>query len=95
MKLWLWYAPGSDAQVAAACAAAEKELKNRGTSISSAFQATAEANEMDSSYLGENTPHHQAVTAWYAAEFAAFSHLAESTGEWPVQAALIVIEDKR
>lgn len=95
MKLWLWYAPGSDEQVTAACEAAEKELKSRKVSIGAAFQATAAANDMDSSYADETTPDHEAVAAWYAAEFAAFSHLAESTGEWPNQAALIVIEDRR
>lgn len=92
MKLWMWYAPGTDEQIEAACKAAEAELSRRGVSIGAAFQATVAANELDESYSGASTPDIEGVEAWYAAEFVAFSHLAESAGEWPVQASLIVCQ---
>lgn len=94
-RLWMWYVPGTDEQVTAACLAAEKELKNRGVSIGAAFQATVEANDLDGTYAGENTPDADAVAAWYAAEFTALSHLADSSGEWPSQGAMIVLDEGR
>ena len=36
-----------------------------------------------------------AVSAWYAAENAAFEKIAELTGEWPLQGSLIVVEPQR
>lgn len=95
MKLWMWYVPGTEEQVTAACAAAEKELALRGVSIGAAFQATLEANELDDAYAVDSTPDAEGVAAWYAAEFIALSSLAESTGEWPAQGALIVLQDQR
>lgn len=92
MQLWLWYVPGTDGQVAAACAAAKRELTRRSISIETAFEATVSANEVDEA-SGEGVLIHLAgVAAWFAAEHAAFTHIAAVTGEWPVHGALIVIE---
>lgn len=95
MKLWLWYAPGTEQQIAEACLAAEKELQDRDVAISTAFAATVAANELEDSVTDadwSSTIDQAAVAAWYAAEFAAFDRLSHLTGEWPSQATLIVVE---
>ncbi len=92
MSLWLWYAPGSDAQIAEACQGAEKVLQERGITVNHAFAATVAANDLDESHTEDTTPDAPAVAAWYAAEFEALTRLSELTGEWPAQAALIVTE---
>lgn len=92
VRLWMWYVPGSDEQVAQACAAALQELKARNITVGAAFAATVAANELSDAHTADVTPGHEAVSAWYAAEFAALSKLAELTGEWPSQGSLIVVE---
>lgn len=106
MKLWLWYVPGTEAQIAEACQAAEDELQARDIAIGTAFAATLAANELEDSATdaawsessgagGAPSPalvDGPAVAAWYAAEFAAFQKLSELTGEWPSQGSLIVVE---
>lgn len=95
VKLWLWYAPGTEAQIAEACEAAEKELQNRDVAIQTAFAATVAANELEDSATDadwSSVIDQAAIAAWYAAEFAAFDRLSNLTGEWPSQASLIVVE---
>lgn len=93
MRLWLWYVPGTDEQIAAACAAAEEELDRRSISIGTAFQATVSASEIDENSGDDALANATGVAAWFAAEHAAFTHIAAATGEWPLHGALIVIED--
>ena len=107
MKLWLWYVPGTEAQIAEACQAAEQELQARDIAIGAAFAATVAANELEDSVTaaawsespaaGGGAPSPAlvdgpALAAWYAAEFAAFQKLSDLTGEWPSQGSLIVVE---
>lgn len=95
VKLWLWYAPGTEDQIAEACLEAEKELANRDIAISAAFAATVAANELEDTATDadwSSTIDQAAVAAWFAAEFAAFDRLSHLTGEWPSQATLIVVE---
>lgn len=92
MRLWMWYAPGTDEQIAQACEIAEALLARRDLTPELAFQAAASANALTDDHVGESTPNADKVEAWYAAEFAALSHLAELCGEWPAQASLIVVE---
>lgn len=90
MRLWLWYVPGNDEQIAAASAAAEAELQRRGITVPAAFAATVEA----SNYEGDESGLYDAegVAAWFAAERIALDHLAASTGEYPERGALIMTE---
>ncbi len=93
VRLWMWYVPGTDEQIGQACEAALQELQARDISVGAAFAATVAANELDESYTEDVTPDVDGVSAWYAAEFAAFSRLSELTGEWPSQGSLIVVEE--
>lgn len=95
MHLWLWYAPGTAEQITEACAKAAQELASRGTTVERAYFDTLDANELPESHVDELTPHAASVAAWYAAEYAALAHLAELTGEWPNQAALIIVSEDR
>ena len=96
MKLSLWYVPGTDEQIAAATQAAEAELDKRRVTIEDAFAATVELNDLDDeAEIAEIMPEVLAVSAWYAAENAAFETLAQLTGEWPLQGSLIVVEPQR
>lgn len=96
MKLALWYVHGTDEQIAAATQAAEAELEKRRVAIEDAFAATVELNDLDDdAEVAELMPELLAVSAWYAAENAAFEKIAELTGEWPLQGALIVVEPQR
>lgn len=90
MKLWMWYAPGTDDQIEQACQVGENTLKDLGLTPAGAFQAAMAANELDEGFGSDFTPDQEGVDGWYAAEFAAFSHLATLCGEWPAQASLIV-----
>lgn len=96
MKLSLWYVHGTDEQIAAATQAAEAELEKRRVTIEDAFAATVELNDLDDeAEIAEIMPEVLAVSAWYAAENAAFEKIAELTGEWPLQGSLIVVEPRR
>jgi hypothetical protein len=96
VKLSLWYVHGTDEQIAAATQAAEAELEKRRVTIEDAFAATVELNDLDDeAEIAEIMPELLAVSAWYAAEDAAFEKIAELTGEWPLQGSLIVVEPKR
>jgi hypothetical protein len=96
VKLSLWYVPGTDEQIAAATLAAAEELEKRRVTVEEAFAATIELNDLeDDAEVAEIMPQVLAVSAWYAAENAAFETLANLTGEWPVQGSLIVVEPKR
>lgn len=92
MYLWLWYVPGTDVQIQEACKAAGDVLKQRGVTVQQAFDAAVAANELTEAHVQDVTPNAAAVAAWYAAEFAALEALAEITGEYPLQGALIVRE---
>lgn len=91
MRLWLWYAPGTDEQIAAACETAAEELAERGVAIDAAFAAAVVANASDDDQTIDYDP--AAVAAWYTAEFAALTRLFELTGQWPTEGALIVIDE--
>lgn len=93
VRLWMWYVPGTDEQIREACEAALQELQARDIGVSEAFAATVAANELDDSHTEDVTPDVEGVSAWYAAEFAAFTKLSELTGEWPSQGSLIVVEE--
>ncbi len=96
MKLSLWYVPGTDEQIAAATQAAADELEKRRVTIEDAFAATVELNDLDDeAEIAELMPQVLAVSAWYAAENAAFETIARLTGEWPLQGSLIVVEPPR
>jgi hypothetical protein len=92
--LWLWYVPGTDDQIREACAAATALLEKRGITIEQAFNAAVAAAEVDEAQAHEDMPTANAagVAAWYAAEYVALDALAEITGEWPLQGALITRE---
>ena len=93
MKLWLWYATGTEEQIAAACAAADAEIVRRGFTLREAFEASMEAADTAADFSAEaSTPEAQALVAWYAGEAAAFETLTELTGTWPEQATLIGTE---
>lgn len=93
MKLSLWYVPGTEEQIAAATQAAAEELEKRRVTVEEAFAATIELNDLeDDAAIAEIMPEVLAVSAWYAAENAAFETLASLTGEWPVQGSMIAIE---
>ncbi|MCZ2134624.1 MAG: hypothetical protein LC098_04225 [Burkholderiales bacterium] len=94
MYLWLWYVPGTDDQIREACAAAATVLEQRGVTIEQAFNAAVAANEVEEAQAREDMPtaNAAAVAAWYAAEYVALETLAEITGEWPLQGALITRE---
>ena len=96
MKLSLWYVPGTDEQVATATKAAEEELEKRRVTVEDAFNATVELNDLDDEAdIAQIMPQLLAVSAWYAAEDAAFETLARLTGEWPVQGSMIAVEPNR
>lgn len=96
MKLSLWYVPGTEEQIAAATQAAAEELEKRRVTVEEAFAATIDLNDLeDDAEVAEIMPQVLAVSAWYAAENAAFETLASLTGEWPIQGSLIVVEPKR
>lgn len=93
MKLWLWYAAGTEEQIAAACAAAEAEITRRGFTPREAFEASMEAADIAADHPADiPTPEASALVAWYAGESAAFDKLTELTGTWPEQATLIATE---
>lgn len=96
MKLSLWYVPGTDEQIATATKAAEEELEKRRVTVEDAFSATVDLNDLDDeAEIAEIMPQVLAVSAWYAAEDAAFETLARLTGEWPVQGSMIAIDPTR
>ena len=96
MKLSLWYVPGTAEQVATAAKAAEEELEKRRVTVEDAFNATVELNDLDDEAdIAEIMPQLLAVSAWYAAESAAFETLARLTGEWPTQGSMIAVEPTR
>ena len=96
MKLSLWYVPGTNEQVATAAKAAEEELEKRRVTVEDAFNATVELNDLDDeAAVAEIMPQLLAVSAWYAAENAAFETLARLTGEWPEQGSMIAVEPTR
>ncbi|MGH8147151.1 MAG: hypothetical protein ACREPY_12535 [Rhodanobacteraceae bacterium] len=96
MKLSLWYVPGTEDQIAIATKAAADELEKRRVTVEEAFAATIELNDLDDDAdVAELVPEVLAVSAWYAAENAAFETLAQLTGEWPSEGALIVTEGRR
>ena len=93
MKLSLWYVPGTDEQIATATKAAEEELEKRRVTVEDAFSATVELNDLeDEAEIAQIMPQVLAVSAWYAAEDAAFETLAQLTGEWPAQGSMIAVE---
>lgn len=93
MKLSLWYVPGTDEQIATATKAAEEELEKRRVTVEDAFSATIELNDLeDEAEIAQLMPQLLAVSAWYAAEDAAFETLAQLTGEWPAQGSMIAVE---
>jgi len=93
VKLSLWYVPGTDEQIATATKAAEKELEKRRVTVEDAFSATVELNDLeDEAEIALLMPQLLAVSAWYAAEDAAFETLARLTGEWPAQGSMIAVE---
>lgn len=93
MSLWIWYCPGTDAQISAACSEAQKVLDDRGVSARIAQQATFDAADLPADHTEESTPENTAVCAWFAAEEAAFKALHALTDEYPHQASLICTED--
>lgn len=96
MKLSLWYVPGTNEQIAAATQAAAEELAKRRVTVEDAFAATVDLNDLeDEAEIAEIMPQVLAVSAWYAAENAAFETIARLTGEWPVQGSMIVVEQQR
>jgi hypothetical protein len=94
MSLWIWYSPGTDEQIEAACKAAQAELTRRGVTAREAQQATFDAAELDETYAEEVTPAADGIVAWYAAEEAAFTSIHQQTGEYPHQASLIYTQDE-
>jgi hypothetical protein len=92
MKLWLWYVPGSEADIEDACRHAEGELARRGLTVDAAYEAVIAANEVDDVTTTYNAMNANAIAAWYTAEQLAFDRLYHLVGEWPHQGALIAIE---
>ena len=93
MSLWIWYCPGTDEQIKAACLEAQKILDERGVIARMAQQATFDAADLPPGYAEESTPANSEVCAWFAAEDAAFRTLHALTKEYPHQATLICMED--
>jgi hypothetical protein len=93
LKLKLWYAAGSEADMADACALAAAELAKRDVSLQAAVDAVIAAGDLPETFSPHITPNPAAVVAWYAAEHAAFQRLADLTGQWPDHGALIVAEE--
>ncbi len=90
--LWIWYCPGTDEQIHAACAAAVSELRRRGITADEAQRATFDAADLADD-VEDQTPAASAVVAWYAAEELAFRSIYEATGEWPHSASLVITNE--
>ena len=92
LKLSLWYIDATPEQITAACTKALVELEQRGVTIDTAISAVVAAGELPESFTEDATPNADAVSAWYAAESAAFTCIQNLTGRWPDQASLIAVE---
>ena len=87
--LWIWYCPGTDEQIKAACDAASAELQRRGFLPDDAQRATFDAVELEDE-CADQTPAAASVVAWYSAEELAFRSIYDATGEWPRNATLVI-----
>lgn len=94
MGLWLFYTDALDDEIEQACHAAAAILRERGFEANEAQDAALEAADLSEDRVENSTPNADAVVAWFAAEDAAMKRLAELSGEWPHQAALIYTDEE-
>lgn len=94
MGLWLFYTDAVPNEIEAACQAAVIALRERGFTAEQAQNAALAAADLSEDYVEERTPDADAVVAWFAAEDAAMNKLAEISGEWPHQAALVYTDEE-
>lgn len=94
MALWLFYTDALNEEIEQACQAAAAILRERGFTAEQAQDAALAAADLSEEYVEDRTPDADAVVAWFAAEDAAVKKLAEVSGEWPHQAALVYSDEE-
>lgn len=91
MGLWIFAYDGDSDVIEEACAVAADVLKASGFTPAEAQEAAHEAADLSIEHDGD-TPRADQVIAWFKAEYAAFEHVYEKTGEHPTGASLIYVE---
>lgn len=94
MGLWLFYTDAPSNEIEQACQAAAVALRDRGFTAEQAQDAALAAADLSEDFTEDRTPDADAVVAWFAAEDAAMNKLAEISGEWPHQAALVYSDEE-
>jgi len=94
MALWLFYTDAQNDEIEEACEAAFAVLRERGFTAEEAQDAALAAADLSEDYTEDRTPNADAVVAWFAAEDAAIKKLADISGEWPHQAALVYSDEE-